>query len=382
MLYNTHILCWIIFLLASIGNATQGWIRCEEYAQNLRMFPNSALFDSWQTPFSTACSEGHLELIKLIIATEKPVDLMIGLTQAIMNKQVETVNFILTETKLPPTATALMKALTSFNQQIVKLFLAHPGYDQMVRNGSAFAAISNARSTKIAQLLFEDGRADPAAGGNLPLKLAYKSRNTDLIKLLLSDPRVARNLNWFDVIPRVLDFDEDRTCKMLSECNFLSLLDDAASGNAEPFNNLHGFDLSVEQLDVLMFRARHNENTMKAIQQLQLKLLKCDKNNENTLLSRISSDHLKLPMKIGELKSRLRTVFKFCRLNSVMAGLPFEIILKISESVYLGELADIKSHTKALTKLSAVQTSQAKFVPSYILHIAVLMFFIAAYSFF
>ena len=76
------------------------------------------------------------------------------------------------------------------NADLVRLLLADPRVDPTAHNNEAIRAASHNGYTYVVKLLLDDGRADPAAFNNGAIRDASHNGYIDVVRLLLTDPRV------------------------------------------------------------------------------------------------------------------------------------------------------------------------------------------------
>jgi len=76
--------------------------------------------------------------------------------------------------------------------EIVKLLLSDPRVNPSTFNNEAIRWASINGHNEVIKLLLSDPRVDPSAGDNHAIRSASRIGNTEVVKLLLSDPRV----NW------------------------------------------------------------------------------------------------------------------------------------------------------------------------------------------
>jgi hypothetical protein len=85
---------------------------------------------------------------------------------------------------------AIKAASTHGYTEIVKLLLADPRVDPSANNNSPIKAASTHGYTEIVKLLLADPRVDPSANNNSAIRKASANGYTEIVKLLLADPRV------------------------------------------------------------------------------------------------------------------------------------------------------------------------------------------------
>ena len=85
---------------------------------------------------------------------------------------------------------AIRAASRQGHTEVVKLLLADPRVDPATWDNFAIIYASEYGHTDVIKLLLADPRVDPATDNNLPFRRASKNGHTEIVKLLLADPRV------------------------------------------------------------------------------------------------------------------------------------------------------------------------------------------------
>ena len=85
---------------------------------------------------------------------------------------------------------AIREASRNGHTEVVKLLLADPKVDPSASNNDAIRWASQNGHTEVVKLLLTDHRVDPATWNNEPIRYASQNGHAEVVKLLLADPRV------------------------------------------------------------------------------------------------------------------------------------------------------------------------------------------------
>lgn len=150
-----------------------------------------------------SCS-GHLEAVKLLLSDNRVLDTAdfpatLGL--AVEGNQKEVVEYLLSFCKgLTPDIEMLCSAVCIGNLDIVELLLSTDGVNPQEKSGLypiQFAAKEG--NIHIVKRLLKDPRVDPSVDADSALVEAIKGNYSELVGLLLQDPRVANPVEFIGV---------------------------------------------------------------------------------------------------------------------------------------------------------------------------------------
>lgn len=82
------------------------------------------------------------------------------------------------------------KAVQDGYTEVVRLLLKDPRVDPSAQDNYAIQAASDSGYTEIVELLLKDPRVDPSSGNNYAVLFASELGYTEIVRLLLQDPRV------------------------------------------------------------------------------------------------------------------------------------------------------------------------------------------------
>jgi len=86
-------------------------------------------------------------------------------------------------------------ASESGNTEVVKLLLSDPRVDPTVNNNGVIKRAAKNGHVKVVKILLDDGRIDPTTQDNYALQWSSRYCHTDVVKLLLADSRVRNSLS-------------------------------------------------------------------------------------------------------------------------------------------------------------------------------------------
>jgi hypothetical protein len=104
----------------------------------------------------------------------------------------EITKMLLNDPRVDPSVDDNFAILYTSNPEIIKMLLTHPKVDT-----SGYKIISNYSDcgyVELVEILLNDPRVNPSVNKNLPLRLAYKQENREIVFLLWNDIRVKNTL--------------------------------------------------------------------------------------------------------------------------------------------------------------------------------------------
>jgi ankyrin repeat protein len=144
-----------------------------------------------------AAENGHHDIVKLLLsdprvdssgADNDPICL------ATQNGRLETVQLLLSDPRVDPSAKgnrAIRRAARNGHHGIVKLLFSDPRVDPSAQDNCAIRWATENGHHEIVRVLLSDPRVDPSANCNFAIHWATRNGHPEIVQLLLSDPRVA-----------------------------------------------------------------------------------------------------------------------------------------------------------------------------------------------
>lgn len=142
--------------------------------------------DTWA--FYTACSHGHLEIVRLLLA-----DPRINVSDEADWSELDVVKLLLADGRADPSYrdnSAVVSAASRGDMDILNLLLKHPRVDPSVRDNAAIRiAVKNRHFSAVCRLLRDD-RVDPSEDCNYCIRKASENGDHDIVRNLLRHPNV------------------------------------------------------------------------------------------------------------------------------------------------------------------------------------------------
>lgn len=143
----------------------------------------------------------HTDIVKLLfqkfqIDPSIPDNKLIRI--AVKNNQIDIVKLLLPDPRVDPSVYRnypLILAIQRGHTEIVKLLLQHPNVDPSARDNDPIIEAVNYNHIEIVKLLLQDPRVDPNAQNFKPLLNSIDNNHFDITKLLLKHPRVDPSIN-------------------------------------------------------------------------------------------------------------------------------------------------------------------------------------------
>ena len=141
----------------------------------------------------------HIQIVKILL--EKPLNLDFYLRNRIFDwassyGHLEIVKSLLNRSKelsIDPSFdknSAIRSASEKGHSEVVKLLLADPRVDPSDKHNDAIRSASEKGHSEVVKLLLADPRVDPSADKNSAIRSASQNNEYEIVKLLLADPRV------------------------------------------------------------------------------------------------------------------------------------------------------------------------------------------------
>ncbi len=146
-------------------------------------------FELLPSIFITACEHSSIKIIKFLLKYPYFVPPNDSIITATENSDILILELLLADHRIDPTIRNNQAIIISPDYSIFKLLLDDGRSNPLAQNSLAIIYASRNGNTTIVEDLLSLG-ADPSVYNNEAIILACKYRNLDVIKILLSDPRV------------------------------------------------------------------------------------------------------------------------------------------------------------------------------------------------